>query len=93
MAWRIRNYLVLQPVLTSTRNPATLIFWLDWTTMPQAHAHGTARHWTGLADGLEKLLGRHVALVNPRYIRNPYFFQTLNNSRTVYHRQIIQVAG
>ncbi len=32
------------------------------------------RRWTELADALEALLGRHVDLVNPRYIRNPYFF-------------------
>jgi hypothetical protein len=32
-----------------------------------------AKRWIALAEGLEKLLGRHVDLVNPRYIRNPYF--------------------
>ncbi len=53
-----------------------------------------ARRWTELADALEKLLGRHVDLVNPRYIRNPYFLQAVNNSRTViYDRQNAQAAG
>ena len=53
-----------------------------------------ARRWTELADGLEKLLGRHVDLVNPRYIHNPYFLQAVNNSRTViYDRQNAQAAG
>ncbi len=53
-----------------------------------------ARRWTELADELEKLLGRHVDLVNPRYIRNPYFLQAVNKSRAViYDRQNAQAAG
>ena len=53
-----------------------------------------ARRWTELADALEKLLGRPVDLVNPRYIRNPYFLQAVNSSRTViYDRQNAQAAG
>ena len=53
-----------------------------------------ARRWTELADALEKLLGRPVDLVNPRYIRNPYFLQALNGSRTViYDRQDSQAVG
>jgi predicted nucleotidyltransferase len=47
-----------------------------------------AKRWTGLADDLEQLLGRHVDLVNPRYLRNPYFLQEVNNTRSVvYDRQ------
>ena len=53
-----------------------------------------ARRWTDLAEALEKLFGRHVDLVNPRYIRNPYFLQAVNNSRTVvYDRQNAQTSG
>ena len=53
-----------------------------------------ARRWIGLAEELEKLLGRHVDLVNPRYIRNPYFAQAVNASRTVvYDRQVAEAAG
>ena len=53
-----------------------------------------ARRWTELADELEKLLGRPVDLVNPRYIRNPYFLQAVNASRTViYDRQGSQAIG
>ncbi len=52
------------------------------------------KRWTALADALELLLGRHVVLVNPRYIRTPYFLQAVNSSRTViYDRQNPQVAG
>lgn len=70
--------------LSSTPNPVTLTFWSSWTRRRQARA----RRWTELADALEKLLGCHVDLVNPRYIRNPYFLQAVNNSRTViYDRQ------
>ncbi len=50
-----------------------------------------ARRWIDLAEALEKLLGRHVDLVNPHYIRNPYFLQAVNQSRTlVYDRQSAQ---
>jgi predicted nucleotidyltransferase len=53
-----------------------------------------ARRWMGLAEALEALLGRRVDLVNPRYIRNPYFAQAVNASRTVvYDRQDAQAAG
>ena len=52
-----------------------------------------ARRWIELAQALEKLLGRPVDLVNPRYIRNPYFLQAVNQSRTlVYDRQSTQTA-
>lgn len=52
-----------------------------------------AKRWTELADALEALLGRHVDLVNPRYIRNPYFLQAVNASRAViYDRQSAQAA-
>ncbi len=58
------------------------------------HPGSRARRWLGLADALEKLLGRHVDLINPRCIRNPYFLQAVNNSRTVvYERQNTQTAG
>ena len=57
---------------------------------PQAPG-SRARRWTGLAEALEKLLGRPVDLVNPRYIRNPYFLQAVNASRTIiYDRQDAQ---
>lgn len=53
-----------------------------------------AKRWTELADALEHLLGRHVDLVNPRYIRNPYFLQAVNSSRTViYDRQNPKIAA
>lgn len=53
-----------------------------------------AKRWTELADALEQLLGRHVDLVNPRYIRNPYFLQAVNSSRTViYDQQNAKAAG
>ena len=52
------------------------------------------RRWLDLADALEKLLGRHVDLVNPRYLRNPYFLQAVNSSRTViYDRQNTEAVG
>ena len=53
-----------------------------------------ARLWTELADALEGLLGRPVDLVNPRYIRNPYFLRASNDSRTViYDQQASEAVG
>ena len=68
---------------------------LDFLVELDAQSPGSrARRWLGLADALEHLLGRHVDLVNPRYIRNPYFLQAVNNSRTViYDRQNAQTTG
>ena len=68
---------------------------LDFLVELDAQSPGSrARRWTGLADALEKLFGRHVDFVNPRYIRNPYFLQAVNNSRTViYDRQNSHTSG
>ena len=53
-----------------------------------------AKRWIGLAEDLEKSLGRHVDLVNPRYIRNSYFLQAVNRSRiVVYDRQNAEAVG
>lgn len=53
-----------------------------------------ARRWIALAEGLETLLGRPVDLVNPRYIRNPYFQNSVNASRIViYDRQDAEATG
>lgn len=57
-------------------------------------AGSRAKRWIALADDLEQVLGRHVDLVNPRYIRNPYFLQAVNRSRIViYDRQNAEAAG
>lgn len=68
---------------------------VDFLVELDALAPGSrARRWIGLAEALEKLFGRHVDLVSPRYIRNPYFLQAVNNSRTViYDRQNAQAAA
>ena len=57
-------------------------FWVD---LDQTNNGSRGRRWAELADALEALLGRHVDLVNPRYIRNPYFLQAVNSSRTVIY--------
>lgn len=52
-----------------------------------------ARRWIDLAEALEQLLGRHVDLVNPRCIRNRYFQEAVDGSRTsIYDRQSAQAA-
>ena len=74
-------------------NPASSDF--DFLVELDARLPGSrAKRWTGLADALEQLLGRPVDLVNPRYIRNPYFLQAVNSSRTlVYVQQSAQTTG
>lgn len=44
-----------------------------------------ARRWTELAKELKQWLGRRIDLINPRYSRNPYFLQAVNESRTLIH--------
>jgi hypothetical protein len=42
----------------------------------------------GLIEALERLLGRHIDLVEATCLRNPYFIQGVNESRTlVYEAQ------
>ncbi len=53
-----------------------------------------AKRWIELAEALEQLLGRHVDLVNPATIRNPYFQRAVDASRTlIYDRQSPKVVG
>lgn len=74
-------------------DPATSDFDFLVELDPQA-AGSRGRRWTELAQDLEALLGRHVDLVNPRYIRNPYFLQAVNSSRTtIYDRQTSEAPG
>ena len=57
-------------------------------------AGSRAKRWIGLAEDLEKVLGRQVDLVNPRYIRNQYFLQAVNRSRImIYDRQNAEAVG
>jgi predicted nucleotidyltransferase len=74
-------------------NPNTSDF--DFLVELDPHIAGSrAKRWTGLAEELEALLGRHVDLVNPLYIKNPYFLQAVNQSRTpIYDRPNTQVTG
>lgn len=52
-----------------------------------------AQRLVGLAEALEELLGRPVDLVNPRYIRNPYFAAEVERTRTpVYERSSSEAA-
>ena len=73
-------------------NPESSDF--DFLVEMDKHAPGSrARRWIELAQALEKLLGRRVDLVNPQYIRNPYFLRAVNQSRTlVYDRQSAQAS-
>ena len=54
----------------------------DFLVELDAHAPGSrAERLLGLADALEALLGSPVDLVNPRYIRNPYFAAEVQRTR------------
>ena len=48
-------------------------------------AQGIADAYLGLAEGLEKLLGRSVDLVTEDSVRNPYFRASLNSSRELVY--------
>jgi predicted nucleotidyltransferase len=67
----------------------------DFLVELDAHAPGSrAKRWMALADGLEQLLGRHVDLVNPRYISNPYFLNAVNATRVpLYDQQSAQTSA
>jgi len=39
----------------------------------------------GLLEDMEKLFNRHVDLVMPRAIKNPYFLESVNKSRKVLY--------
>ncbi len=58
-----------------------------------ADPRSRAQRLIGLAEALEALLGAPVDLVNPRYIRNPYFAAEVERTRTpVYERSPAQAA-
>ena len=44
------------------------------------------RQFFGLAEALEELLGRHVDLVEPGAIRNPYIRASIDRAREVVYR-------
>jgi predicted nucleotidyltransferase len=50
---------------------------------------GQLNRYLDFAEALERLFGRHVDLLTPRSIRNPYFRQTLDRTKeTLYDRGI-----
>jgi len=52
------------------------------------HAPGLLGRYLDFAQALESLFARHVDLVTPRSIRNPYFRRKLDNTReTLYDRR------
>lgn len=58
-----------------------------------SHSGSRALRWIGLAEALEMLLGAPVDLVNPRYIRNPYFAAEVTRTRRpVYVRSAPEAA-
>lgn len=52
-------------------------------------APGLLNRYLDFAAALERLFGRHVDLLTPRSIRNPYFRQTLDSTReTLYDHRV-----
>lgn len=61
--------------------------------LDSAASGSRAARLIGLAEALEALLGERVELVNPRYIRNPYFAAEVERSRlTIYGGSPTQAA-
>lgn len=78
-------------VKASTPTPVISIFWWSLTANPLARERVAGLRWQ---KAWKARRGRHVDLVNPHYIRNPYFLQAVNSSRSViYDRQDTQAAG
>ena len=50
-----------------------------------AEAPGIARRFFGLAEALEQLLERSVDLITDRPFRNPYFAQTVAETREILY--------
>ena len=58
----------------------------DFLVELDAHSPGSrAQRLIELAEALEALLGAQVDLVNPRYIRNPYFAAEVERTRQLIH--------
>ena len=58
----------------------------DFLVELDAHSPGSrAQRLIDLAEALEALLGAKVDLVNPRYIRNPYFAAEVERTRQPVH--------
>lgn len=58
----------------------------DFLVELDAQAPGSrAQRLIDLAEALESLLGAKVDLVNPRYIRNPYFAAEVERTRRPVH--------
>lgn len=61
-------------------DPARSDFDFIVTFSPEVQA-SIARHYLGLAEALERLLGRHVDLLTNQPIRNPYLRKAVDASR------------
>lgn len=63
------------------------------TFSPEAQA-SLASHYFGLAEALERLLGRRVDLMTDQPIRNPYLRRTVDATRReIYVRALAQASG
>ena len=60
-------------------------------TFPPATPGELAKRFFGLLARLESLFGRHVDLVEPEAIRNPYFLQHIQASRTLLYDGLAQL--
>jgi len=53
---------------------------------------GLLNRYLDFAAALERLFGRHVDLLTPRSIRNPYFRETVNETRETLYDQRVEAA-
>jgi predicted nucleotidyltransferase len=63
---------------------------LDFVIEFQDHGSpGILNRYLSFAESLEQLFGRHVDLLTPRCIRNPYFNNSIKTSmETLYDKQL-----
>ena len=80
----VRSLEVFGSVMTDRFDPESsdLDFLVDMEIDPRATL---AHRYFGLLEDLETLFGRHVDLVMTGAIRNPYFLEAIERSRTLLY--------
>ncbi len=81
---RVRRLALFGSAATGDFDPARsdLDFVVEWEPMGPVEQ---GSHWFGLLFDLEELFGRDVDIVNPVYVRNPYFRASMENDQVALY--------
>lgn len=83
--YRVRRLEVFGSALTDTSfhpERSDIDFLVEFLPLKQGEYADT---YFGLLEALEELFDRHVDLVMPGAIKNPYFLESVNRNRTVLY--------